>query len=108
MRQGVQLVPYGVHRGSTPNIHPWVSDFETKTIRGEACFRAALQLKAQGFVPDAIVAHPGWGESLFLKEVWPQARLGIYCEFFYHPHGADVGFDPEFRPRMRATPVACT
>ena len=94
--QGVQLVPYGVHRGSTPNIHPWVSDFETKTIRGEACFRAALQLKAQGFVPDAIVAHPGWGESLFLKEVWPQARLGIYCEFFYHPHGADVGFDLEF------------
>ena len=94
--QGVQLVPYSVHRGSTPNIHPWVSDFETKTIRGEACFRAALQLKAQGFVPDAIVAHPGWGESLFLKEVWPQARLGIYCEFFYHPHGADVGFDPEF------------
>jgi glycosyltransferase involved in cell wall biosynthesis len=28
--------------------------------------------------------------------VWPSARLGIYCEFFYHPHGADVGFDPEF------------
>jgi glycosyltransferase involved in cell wall biosynthesis len=22
--------------------------------------------------------------------------LAIYCEFFYHPHGADVGFDPEF------------
>lgn len=36
------------------------------------------------------------GESLFLKEVWPEARLGIYCEFYYHAHGADVGFDPEF------------
>lgn len=94
--QGVQLVPYVVQRGSTPSVHPWVSDFETKTIRAEACFRAALQLKGQGFVPDAIIAHPGWGESLFLKEVWPQAKLGIYCEFFYHPQGADVGFDPEF------------
>jgi len=31
-----------------------------------------------------------------LKEVWPQAKLGIYCEFFYHRHNADVGFDPEF------------
>ena len=39
--QGVQLVHYTANRGTTPNVHPWVSDFETKTIRGEACFRAA-------------------------------------------------------------------
>ena len=94
--QGVQLVNYTSKRGSTPNVHPWVSDFETKTIRAEACFKAALQMKQQGYMPDVIVAHHGWGESLFLKEVWPEAKLGIYCEFFYHQHGADVGFDPEF------------
>jgi len=94
--QGVKLVPYTANRGTTPNMHPWVSDFETKTIRAEACFRAALQLREQGFTPDIIIAHPGWGESLFLKDVWPNAKLGIYCEFFYHPHGADVGFDAEF------------
>lgn len=94
--QGVKLVPYAASRGTTPNVHPWVSDFETKTIRGEACFRAALKLREQGFIPDVIIAHPGWGESLFLKDVWPKARLGIYGEFFYHPEGADVGFDPEF------------
>jgi glycosyltransferase involved in cell wall biosynthesis len=96
--QGVRLVPYNTNRGTTPGIHPWVSDFETKVIRGEACFRAALQLRAQGFQPDIIIAHPGWGESLFLKEIWPTARLGMYCEFFYHAQGADVGFDPEFPP----------
>lgn len=94
--QGVKIIPYHVNRGSTPNIHPWLTDFETKTIRAEACFRAALQLKAQGFTPDAIIAHPGWGESLFLKQVWPKAKLGIYCEFYYLPEGADTGFDPEF------------
>lgn len=94
--EGVRLYHYATKRGSTPNAHPWVTDFETKTIRGEACFRAALKLKAEGFTPDVIVAHHGWGESLFLKDVWPQAKLAIYCEFFYHPHGADVGFDPEF------------
>ena len=94
--QGVELVHYKAARGTTPNVHPWVSDFETKTIRGEACFRAALAMKAQGFTPDVIVAHHGWGESLFLKDVWPTAKLGIYCEFFYPPSGADVGFDPEF------------
>ncbi|MFM7524280.1 MAG: glycosyltransferase family 4 protein [Betaproteobacteria bacterium] len=94
--QGVSLIPYTATRGSTPGIHPWVGDFETKTIRGEACFRAALTLQQQGFNPDVIVAHHGWGESLFLKEIWPHAKLGIYCEFFYHASGSDVGFDPEF------------
>jgi len=96
--QGVRLQSYAVARGSTPGIHPWVQDFETKAIRGEACLRAALALRQEGFTPDLIVAHPGWGESLFLKEVWPRARLGLYCEFFYRLHGADTGFDPEFPP----------
>lgn len=95
---GVRVRPYGTARSSTPNIHPWVSDFETKVIRGEACFRAALQLRDEGFRPDVIIAHHGWGESLFLKEVWPEARLALYCEFFYHWQGADTGFDPEFPP----------
>ncbi len=93
---GVRLLPYAIERRTAANAHPWVSDFETKTIRGEACYRAALKLKAEGFTPDAIVAHPGWGESLFIKDVWPRARLGIYCEFYYAAEGLDVGFDPEF------------
>ena len=94
--QGVRLIPYGVSRGSTPGVHPWISDFETKTIRAEACYRACRKLQAEGFVPEVVIAHPGWGESLFLKEVWPEAKLGIYCEFYYHPEGADVGYDLEF------------
>jgi glycosyltransferase involved in cell wall biosynthesis len=93
---GVRLYPYHAKRGSTAAIHPWVSDFETKVIRGEACFHAAQQLCDEGFVPDVIIAHHGWGESLFLKEVWPKARLGIYCEFYYSVHDTDVGFDAEF------------
>lgn len=27
--QGVKLVPYAAGRGTTPGVHPWVSDFET-------------------------------------------------------------------------------
>jgi glycosyltransferase involved in cell wall biosynthesis len=93
---GVRYLRYTPKRGNTPNIHPWVQDSETKVIRGEACFHAARQLRAQGYVPDIICAHPGWGEALFIKEVWPQTPLLSYFEFYYHPHGADVGFDPEF------------
>jgi len=105
--EGVKIISYAANRGTTPNVHPWISDFETKTIRGEACFRAALKLKNQGFHPDVIVAHHGWGESLFLKEVWPVAKLGIYCEFFYQTQGADVGFDPEFPAKDQRESEAC-
>ena len=102
---GVQVVPYPVLRGTSANIHPWVGDFESKVIRGQACFEAALQLKASGFTPQVIVAHHDWGESLFLKEVWSQARLGIYCEFHHQPGGINAGFDAEF---ANADPVdAC-
>ncbi len=96
---GITLNRYSIDRGSSTEIHPWVSDFESKVIRGEGCFRAALKLQQRGFYPDLIIAHHGWGESLFLKEVWPEARLGIYCEFFYHAQGVDIGFDPEFAPQ---------
>ncbi|MDP2903049.1 MAG: glycosyltransferase family 4 protein [Methylovulum sp.] len=95
-QERLRVVTYKPARGTTPNMHPWVSDFETQTIRGEAAFRMAIKLRDEGFSPDIIIAHPGWGESLFLKDVWPNAKLGIYCEFFYHAEGYDVGFDPEF------------
>ncbi len=67
--------------------------------RGVIVARAALQLRDQrGYQPDVIFGHSGWGETLFLKEVWPQAKLLVYAEFYYRGRGADVGFDPEFNP----------
>lgn len=93
---GVAVQRYKPGRGSTSGVHPHAAEFETKVIRGEACAAAALTLKSQGFSPDLIVAHPGWGESLFLKDVWPQARLLAFVEFFYAARGRDTGFDPEF------------
>jgi glycosyltransferase involved in cell wall biosynthesis len=93
---GVHLVRYQAQGQPGQGTHRWVSDLEIKTLRAEAAYRAARQLQADGFTPDVIVAHPAWGESLFLSQVWPAARMGIYCEFFYQAQGADVGFDPEF------------
>ena len=93
---GIESVRYSIARGTASNIHPWVAELETKVIRGEAAANAARTLRQSGFTPDVIIAHPGWGESLFLKHVWPKARLGVYCEFYYQAEGADVNFDPEF------------
>lgn len=93
---GVRTMRYRPARGTTPGGHPWVADFETKVIRGEAAALAALNLKADGFTPDIVCAHPGWGEALFLKEVWPETPLLAFMEFYYATRGADTGFDLEF------------
>ena len=68
--------------------------------RGVTVARACLRWREEkGYVPDVIFGHSGWGETLFLKEVWPEAKLLVYAEFYYRGRGADVGFDPEFSPR---------
>ena len=61
--QGIRLVRYQASRGTTPNVHPWVSDFETKTIRGEAAFRAALALRQifQLSLNTLLYFQKGWG-----------------------------------------------
>ena len=64
----LRVINYKVTRANSAEIHPFLKDFETKIVRGEAAYRAAVTLKNEGFYPDVIIAHPSWGESLFLKE----------------------------------------
>ena len=93
---GLQYFRYQLRRGNGEGVHPLVMETESKVIRAEACVIAAQQLKDQGFIPDLICAHPGWGEPLFLKSVWPDVPLLCYQEFFYQEYGFDSNFDSEF------------
>jgi glycosyltransferase involved in cell wall biosynthesis len=99
---GVHRVTYTLSRDAHPSTHHYLRSFEKHVLHGQAVLRACLSLKSAGFEPDIIVAHPGWGETLFLKEKFPQAKLLNYCEFFYHGRGADVGFDPEDKIELDA------
>ena len=98
MWNGVQLIPYAIKRPQGKGVHPWLVDTETKVIRAEACWRAAPDLKAKGFTPDLIVGHHGWGEPMFLRDVWPNARIGLDCELYHRTDDGHMGFDPKFQP----------
>jgi glycosyltransferase involved in cell wall biosynthesis len=93
---GVNLWGYKAPAPASRGTHHYVKPLEAAVRRGQVIVRACADLKRQGFTPDVICAHPGWGEALFLKDVYPHARVQLYCEFFYRAQGADVGFDPEF------------
>ena len=97
---GVRVLPYAVKRPSGQGVHPWLADTETKVIRGEACYHAARALRDKGYHPDIIVAHHGWGEPMFLRDVWPAARIGLYCELYHLSDRDHLGFDPEFMPQV--------
>jgi len=103
--QGLRKVTYLPHASSTPGIHPDAVEFETGMIRARSAHDMAVKLRGLGMRPDVILGHNGWGEMLHLGDVWPGVpRIG-YFEFYYHTHGQDVDFDPEFpmREERRAT-----
>lgn len=90
------LLRYSLARQGLSNQHPYLRQMESATLHGQAAARAMLRLRQSGFRPDAILAHPGWGETLYARDVFPEAHLVHYCEWFYSADGADLGFDPEF------------
>lgn len=104
----VALHTYAAPGAGGVGVHHYVGPFDAHVRRGQAVARKALELRAAGFEPDLIVAHPGWGESLFLRDVFPSARQLLYCEYYYRADGGDSFFDPEFpqpfddRLRIRA------
>ena len=90
---GVQLLGYDIQ---FENHNPFEASVLRAIQRGKRVAAGAAHLRRQGFRPDVIFTHIGWGEALFLKDVFPDARVLLYNEFFYRAQGGDVGFDREF------------
>lgn len=94
--KGLHCVTYKPVRKTTKGIHPYIESTEAYVLNGQGVARALLVMKQKGFRPDVIFAHTGWGEALYIKDVFPDCRVVGLFEFFYRAHGADVGFDPEY------------
>ena len=92
---GVRSLAYKAPREAGADTHHYLRRAEGCVRRGQAAARACLALAAQGFRPDLIVGHPGWGELMFLRDVLPQAAILSYCEMFHRAEGQDTGYVPE-------------
>ena len=97
---GVAKHTYKLHREPRKGVHHYIASLEKAILHGQAAARVLLALKNNGYKPDIIFAHPGWGESLYAKDVYPDVPLLNYFEFYYRAVGSDVGFDPELAPTL--------
>ena len=75
----LRILAYQAHASGHKETHHYLRDFEGHVRRGQAVVRLLLKLRDEdGFRPDVVVAHPGWGECLFLQDVFPHARVIQY------------------------------
>jgi glycosyltransferase involved in cell wall biosynthesis len=109
----VNKVIYSPSRKPHKETHHYVKTLEEAVLQGQAVYRLLDKLKKDGFIPDVVYGHSGWGPTLFVKDIFPQAKLLCYFEWFYHSQGSDVGFDPaepltiddKLRIRIKNTPI---
>lgn len=92
---GVYKCTYKMDKDMSSRTHRYLQNFEMAVHQGQEVWRTAKMLKdKEGFVPDVVVTHPGWGDALFVKDIFPDAPLLSFFEFYYALEGADIGFDP--------------
>jgi glycosyltransferase involved in cell wall biosynthesis len=91
---GIRRVTYAAPKPAVQATHHYVRRFEASVRYGQQVARALVDLKREGFNPAVIIGHPGWGEMLFVRDVFPNAAIISYAEFYYRAEGADIGFDP--------------
>ncbi len=93
---GATRLSYPAPEPAGSETHPYIQGFEAGVRRGQQVVRTLLPHKHQGFEPDVIYVHPGWGDSLYLKDIFPNTIIIGLFEYYYRSRGADCGFDPEF------------
>lgn len=94
---GVRRFVYKPIRNPSQHTHHYLRGLERAVLEGQAAYQAAAQLKSQGFIPDAVIGHSGWGSTLYMKDLFPKVPLLSYFEWYYRAHGSDAEFGPDER-----------
>ena len=88
---GVTKVVYKLKRKVPDNCHRYTRFFEEAINHGQAAAEALFRLRELKFYPDIIIGH-SWGNSLFVKEVFPDVPYIAYIEWYYNYVNSDVDF----------------
>ena len=89
---GVDKVVYTCKGGATKANHFCTQNFENTTWEAHAVYEMLKQ--RPDVQPDLIIAHTGFGSSLFLPYLY-DAPIINFVELFYNPTGGDLGYRKE-------------
>src|SRR5215471_13332267 len=70
---GVELIKYRLTDADVSTTHPFARRFDLECRRSEQVLYALSSLATSDLVPDVIVAHCGWGETLPLRAIFPKS-----------------------------------
>ncbi len=94
--KGVETRVYKTHHQPKDDAYGLSKVWEEAAGNGFGAVRAARAIeKTDGFKPDIVVGHVGWGELTFFKELWHDVPIIGFFEYYYRASGGSVGFDPE-------------
>jgi glycosyltransferase involved in cell wall biosynthesis len=93
----IQYQAYSSGPEAGADLFPPLTFFSEQVRRGDVVRRHLLEFKRRGFSPDLCFVHPGWGEALFLRDVYPKVKIVSYLEYYYRSHASDLDYDPEFK-----------
>lgn len=88
----VEKIVYKARGGATHANHLCTRNFENCVGQAHGVYDALKSRRDLN--PDLIVAHTGFGSSLFLPYLW-DAPIINFLEYFYHPTGQNLGYRPE-------------
>tara|TARA_R110002049_G_scaffold117332_2_gene270573 strand:+ start:164031 stop:165275 length:1245 start_codon:yes stop_codon:yes gene_type:complete len=104
---GVETRIYQPHHRPGAKAYGLSKVWEEATGNGYGAVAAAREIEARdGFRPDIIIGHVGWGELTFFKQLWPDVPIIGYFEYYYNMTGGLVGFDPDDTPSEHAPYLA--
>lgn len=89
---------YRLPTGQSRTYFPAARHLDDQARIGASVADLLVSMRDRGFKPDVVLAHPGWGDALFVTDVFPKSRFIAYLEFFYKTRDCDLDFDPEFPP----------
>ncbi len=91
----VERIGYQIGGGARAENHYCSRSFENYVWHSHGVYEA---LKARPDIqPDLVVGHSGFGSTVFLRELYACPIIN-YFEFYYHAHGSDLDYRPEFPP----------
>ena len=88
----IEVLRYEHKVGERSGMHPHSLEVDEWIHRSERVADLAMGLKQRGWAPDVMLVHPGWGEAMLLRQVFPSTPLVIWPELWLRPE--HLGINP--------------